>query len=120
MQTKNRTRGCIPIAILCVAFTWWPTIASARQGDAAILDAGGIHASKFCTKTGNITVVHTVYHDANGGAAVGQTHLTAIGGGGEYRLVPGNAKIAKGCYKHDISNSTVYGTGKITSTVWYD
>ena len=94
-----------------------PAAFAGRVGDAYVLTSSGGMATQFCTRDGYITVVHRMYHDANGGASVGSTLLV---GPQTYRLGPGNAHIVPGCYRHMMANSSAYGTGRINSTVWYN
>lgn len=96
------------------------TYAAARTGSTAYLtNLGGWEAS-FCINNPNIMVVHTCQgQDAYSSCAIGHTLLTG-GDGRTYRLRNGNAVIARGCYSQTLANTTVVGTAKAMSTVWYD
>jgi hypothetical protein len=116
MKTHWRA-GWLAAAILAIAGST-ASIAWARRASAVVMTNAGITPpSTFCTSTGNITVVHRGTQDANGHYAFGSTLLT---GPATYRLGPGNARVAKGCYTHTIANTTVVGSARVQSTVWYD
>lgn len=103
---------------LILALLGGPATAHAeRVGDAYVLTTAGGIATEFCTPDGNITVVHRGDGDAYGGVSWGSTLLQ---GPQTYYLGPGNARIVPGCYQHLLANTTVWGTGRANSTVWYN
>jgi hypothetical protein len=90
---------------------------AARVASVAGVRNNGAVTSQFCTKNGQITVVHSGWNDANGSYAIGGTLLT---GQTTYRLANGNASIQAGCYQHTMFNTSVVGNAWAKSTVWYD
>jgi hypothetical protein len=74
----------------------------------------GVTVASFCTSDGQISVEHDGSQNPSG---IGYTLLT---GPTTYKLKPGPATIAKGCYNHTLSDETVVGRAEATSIVWHD
>lgn len=97
---------------------WCSTAAmTVREASVAVVRNNGMSESSFCTSNGRVFVVHGGWNDANGSYAIGHTLLV---GPATYRLGPGNASIATGCYTHKLANTSVVGNAWAKSTVWYD
>lgn len=87
-----------------------------KNRDVVTVTSGGVTTSAFCTTDGRLTIIHGGSSDANGAYHIGQTLLV---GKNTYRLSPGNALVAPGCYDHRIAFGSATGDGRGVSTVWY-
>lgn len=105
--------------IAAVAVSVATYVAACTASTAYTTNTGRWEAA-FCTNNPNIMVVHSCQRqDAYSSCAIGHTLLTGDNGA-IYRLRNGNAVIARGCYSQTLANTTVVGTAKAMSTVWYD
>jgi hypothetical protein len=82
----------------------------------AVLFSDHAEEARFCTSDGLVFVVHSGEQGSDGYFEIGHTLLT---GPSTFWVGPGFHAIQKGCYYHAIANSTVIGTAKAYSTVWY-
>jgi hypothetical protein len=104
-------------AAVGLAAVWSITSMTVRVPSVVVVRNNGMAESSFCTTNGQVFVVHSGWNDANGSYAIGHTLLV---GPATYRLGPGNASLAQGCYAHKMANTSVVGNAWAKSTVWYD
>lgn len=121
MNMRMRSYSFASAFALVAAGTLGAAVALARPSSVVVMTNSGISASTFCTLTGRVTVVHRAQHDAGGQVSFGATYLSGISGTtATYRLGPGNAIVAKGCYAHTVVSTTVVGNASAKSTLWFD
>jgi hypothetical protein len=120
MKIKNAhgLRWIIASAGFLVALT--ASAAPPRRASVATFNTAGAAPSSFCTKGGNLLVVHQCVNEDRPNYSTCAIGQTLISGQTTMRVGPGSVSIPAGCYQHSLVMTTVTGGATARSTVWYD